>query len=57
MEKISNRPDLPEIDRFKRQFEEKYGRRMKPDEIRVFQLIEKLLMNPPEEGKEVGAEE
>lgn len=30
---------------------------MKPDEIRVFQLIEKLLMNPPEEGKEVGAEE
>jgi len=57
MEKIPNRPDLPEIEKFKRQFEEKYGRRMKPEEVRVFQLIEKLLMNPPEEEKGMAADD
>lgn len=49
MEKISNRPSLPEVQKFKRQFEQKYHRKMTPDELRIFELIEKLLLNPPEE--------
>jgi len=56
MEKIPKRPDLPAIEKFKRQFEEKYGRPMKAEEVRVFQLIEKLLMNPPEEEKKRAAD-
>ncbi len=52
MEKLSKRPNLPDLAKFKRQFEEKYRRKMTLDEARTFQLIEKLLLDPPEEAEE-----
>jgi hypothetical protein len=49
MEKISNRPSLPDLYTFERQFEQKYGRTMTDEERRTFKAIERLLLNPPEE--------
>jgi len=52
MEKLKGRPNLPELEIFKHQFEQKYGRKMTPDEARMFSYIEKLLLHPPEEENE-----
>jgi hypothetical protein len=52
MEKRSKRPSLPEVEKFKRQFEQKYHRKMTEEEVRMFVLIEKLLLKPPEEERQ-----
>ena len=49
MEKIPNRPTLPDLRKLQAQFEEKYHRKMTTEELRVVRAIEKLLQNPPEE--------
>ncbi len=52
MEKHANRPSLPTLERFKKQFRMKYGREMTAEEIRFFQLADELLHSPPEEESE-----
>jgi hypothetical protein len=49
MEQEQGRPSLPNLAKFERQFELKYGRQMSADERRWFELAEELLKNPPEE--------
>jgi hypothetical protein len=49
MEQEPGRPTLPDLHKFQRQFEMKYGRQMTPEERRWFTLAEDLLKNPPEE--------
>ena len=39
----------PDVDTFARQFKMKYGRDMRPDEMRFYELTKDLLDNPPEE--------
>ena len=56
MEKLPHRPSLPELYKFERQFEQKYGRKMTADERRTFHAIEKLLLNPPEENPSQAAD-
>ncbi|MGB8889259.1 MAG: hypothetical protein WCC87_21205 [Candidatus Korobacteraceae bacterium] len=41
----------PDLDTFSRQFRQKYGRDMTPEEMRFYQLTKDLLDNPPEEDK------
>jgi hypothetical protein len=55
VEKRPNRPSLPTLPDFERQFKEKYGRHMTPDEQRFFKLTENLLENPPEEDGEMAS--
>lgn len=49
MENQKGRPSLPELEKFARQFEMKYGRKMTEDERRWFKATEELLKNPHEE--------
>jgi hypothetical protein len=49
VEKIPGRPSLPKLRDFAKQFRQKYGRDMTPEEQKFFTLTEDLLENPPEE--------
>jgi hypothetical protein len=49
MEFHPNRPSLPDLYTFERQFQQKYGRKMNHDERRTFESIEQLLLNAAEE--------
>ena len=52
MEKIPGRPSFPHLCDFKKQFRQKFGRDMTPDEIKFYKITEYLLENPPEEDEQ-----
>lgn len=52
MEKIPGRPSFPHLRDFKKQFRQKYGRDMTPDEVKFYKITENLLENPPEEDEQ-----
>ncbi len=43
----ANRPSLPKLRDFERQFEEKFGREMTAEELKFYRLTEELLEHPP----------
>jgi hypothetical protein len=52
MQKRPDRPLLPELYEFERQFEEKYNRPMTAEERRWFEFIKKRLLKQSEEERQ-----
>ena len=57
VEKLANRPSLPDLYKFQRQFEAKYHQKMTDEERHTFEAIEHLLLHPPEEEQRSGEAE